>query len=63
MEFSNEPVLKGKTMNKYVGDVKMNPVSVGLQAGGQAFSQIVFLQDKHSFDEFTSGGMSRSPGR
>lgn len=40
---------------KYVGDVKMNQVSVGLQAGGQAFSQIVFLQDKRSFDEFTSG--------
>jgi len=40
---------------KYVGDVKMNQVSVGLQAGGQAFSQIVFFQDKRSFDEFTKG--------
>jgi len=39
----------------YVGDVKMNQVSVGFQAGGQAFSQIVFLQDKRAFDEFTSG--------
>ena len=28
---------------KYVGDVKMTQLSVGLQAGGQAFSQIVFL--------------------
>ena len=37
---------------KYVGDVKMNQVSVGLQAGGQAFSQIIFFQDKRSFDEF-----------
>jgi lipid-binding SYLF domain-containing protein len=40
---------------KYVGDIKMNQVSVGLQAGGQAFSQMVFLQDKRAFDEFTSG--------
>jgi lipid-binding SYLF domain-containing protein len=40
---------------KYIGDVKMNQVSVGFQAGGQAFSQIVFFQDKRSLDEFTSG--------
>jgi lipid-binding SYLF domain-containing protein len=40
---------------KYVGDVKMNQLSVGLQAGGQAFSQIIFLEDKRAFDEFTSG--------
>ena len=40
---------------KYVGDTKMNQVTVGLQAGGQAFSQIVFFQDKRAFDEFTSG--------
>jgi lipid-binding SYLF domain-containing protein len=40
---------------KYVGDVKMNQVSVGLQAGGQAFSQMVFFQDKHAFEDFTRG--------
>jgi len=40
---------------KHVGNVKMNQVSVGLQAGGQAFSQIIFLQDKRSFDEFIGG--------
>lgn len=40
---------------KYVGDVKVNQVSIGLQAGGQAFSQIVFFQDKRSFDEFADG--------
>jgi lipid-binding SYLF domain-containing protein len=40
---------------KYVGDVKMNQVSVGLQAGGQAFSQIVFFEDKHAFEDFTRG--------
>jgi lipid-binding SYLF domain-containing protein len=40
---------------KHVGDVTMNQVSVGLQAGGQAFSQIIFFEDKRAFDEFTSG--------
>ena len=40
---------------KYVGDVKMNQVSIGLQAGGQAFSQIIFFEDKRAFDEFASG--------
>jgi lipid-binding SYLF domain-containing protein len=39
---------------KHVGDVTMNQVSIGLQAGGQAFSQIVFLEDKRAFDEFIS---------
>ena len=40
---------------KPVGEVKMNQISVGLQAGGQAFSQIIFFEDKRSFDEFTQG--------
>jgi len=40
---------------KYVSDVSMTQVSVGLQAGGQAFSQIIFLEDKRAFDEFTGG--------
>jgi lipid-binding SYLF domain-containing protein len=40
---------------KHVGNAKMNQVSVGLQAGGQAYSQIVFLEDERAFKEFTSG--------
>ena len=40
---------------KYVGDVKLNQLSIGLQAGGQAFSEVVFFQDKRAFDEFASG--------
>jgi lipid-binding SYLF domain-containing protein len=40
---------------KYVGDTKMKQLSVGFQAGGQGYSQIVFLQDKRAFDDFTSG--------
>jgi len=40
---------------KYVGDARMNQVSVGLQAGGQAYSQIVFFEDERAFREFTAG--------
>jgi lipid-binding SYLF domain-containing protein len=39
----------------YVGDTKMTQLSIGFQAGGQGYSQIVFLQDKRAFDDFTSG--------
>ena len=40
---------------KHVGDTSMTQVTVGLQLGGQAFSQIIFFQDERSFKEFTSG--------
>ena len=39
----------------YVGDAKMTQVTIGLQLGGQAYSQIIFFEDKRAFDEFTSG--------
>jgi len=47
---------------KYVGDTSMTQVSVGLQAGGQAYSQIVFFQDKRAFDEFTNGNFEFGAG-
>jgi len=40
---------------KYIGDTSMTQLSVGLQLGGQAYSQIIFFQDKRSLDEFTNG--------
>jgi lipid-binding SYLF domain-containing protein len=40
---------------KYVGDTSMTQLSIGFQAGGQGFSQIIFFEDKRAFDEFTSG--------
>lgn len=39
----------------YVGDTSMNQVSVGFQAGGQAYSQIVFFEDARALGEFTNG--------
>ena len=38
-----------------VGDVSMAQVSVGFQFGGQAYSEIIFFENKATFDEFTSG--------
>ncbi len=39
----------------HVGDTKMTQLSIGWQLGGQAYSQVIFFQDKRAFDEFTSG--------
>jgi len=38
-----------------VGETSLAEVSVGFQAGGQAFSEIIFFEDKRSADEFESG--------
>jgi lipid-binding SYLF domain-containing protein len=40
---------------KYIGDTSMTQVSVGLQLGGQAYSQIIFFQNQAALKEFTSG--------
>lgn len=40
---------------QYVGDTSMTAVSLGLQLGGQAFSEIVFFEDERAFKEFSSG--------
>jgi lipid-binding SYLF domain-containing protein len=39
----------------YVGDASMGQVSVGFQAGGKAYSEIIFFEDKRALDEFESG--------
>jgi len=55
---------KGKVyeQGKYVGNTKMTQVSFGAQAGGQAYSQIIFFADKRAFDEFTSGNFEFGAG-
>jgi lipid-binding SYLF domain-containing protein len=45
-----------------VGDATMTQLSVGLQAGGKAFSQIIFFQDKRDLDEFESGKFEFNAG-
>jgi lipid-binding SYLF domain-containing protein len=40
---------------KWIGDTTMGQVSVGFQAGGKAYSQIIFFEDERALDEFRSG--------
>ena len=47
---------------QYVGDTTMGQVSVGFQAGGKAYSQIIFFEDKRALDEFESGSFEFSAG-
>ena len=39
----------------YTGDTTIGQVSVGFQAGGKAYSQVIFFEDKRALDEFESG--------
>jgi lipid-binding SYLF domain-containing protein len=43
-----------------VGDTSMTQLSAGFQAGGKAYSQIIFFQDKRAIDEFESGSFEFS---
>ncbi len=40
---------------KITGEVSVIKGSIGFQLGAQAFSEIIFFEDKRSYDEFTSG--------
>jgi lipid-binding SYLF domain-containing protein len=48
--------------DRLVGDTTMTQLSVGFQAGGQAYSQIIFFQNKETLDEFESGKFEFSAG-
>lgn len=37
------------------GTAKLFKGTIGFQLGGQAFSQLIFFEDKRAFEEFTSG--------
>ena len=40
---------------KYMGEVTLNQLSIGAQLGGEAFSEIIFFENKKAYDEFVSG--------
>jgi lipid-binding SYLF domain-containing protein len=48
--------------DRVVGDAVMTQLSVGFQAGGKAYSEIIFFQDKRSLDEFESGKFEFAAG-
>ena len=37
------------------GHAKLIKLSIGFQAGGQAFSEIIFFEDQRAYEEFTAG--------
>lgn len=39
-----------------VGDTTLTQASIGFQIGGQAFTQIIFFEDRRAFREFSEGG-------
>ncbi len=45
---------------KYVGDTSLIQVTGGFQAGGVAYSQIIFFEDQRAFQEFTGGNFEFS---
>jgi len=48
--------------DQLVGDTTMTQLSIGFQAGGKAYSQIIFFQDKRDLDEFESGKFEFNAG-
>jgi lipid-binding SYLF domain-containing protein len=47
---------------RYVGDSTMTRLSLGFQAGAQAYSQIIFFENKQALDTFTSNDFEFSAG-
>lgn len=45
---------------RQIGTATMTQVSVGFQLGGEAYTQIIFFQDKRALSEFTSGNFEFS---
>lgn len=40
---------------KVTGKTALTHISIGFQAGGQAFSEIIFFEDKRAYEEFIHG--------
>ncbi|MCU7958480.1 MAG: lipid-binding SYLF domain-containing protein [gamma proteobacterium symbiont of Bathyaustriella thionipta] len=40
---------------KHIGNTSLTQASIGFQLGGEAFSEIIFFEDKRALQEFTSG--------
>ncbi len=53
---------KGKVYRagNVLGESKMTQLSIGFQLGGQAYSQIIFFEDKRALDAFTKGNFEFS---
>ena len=47
---------------KMTGTVKLMKATIGFQAGGQAFSQMIFFEDQRAYNEFTGGNFEFGAG-
>jgi hypothetical protein len=45
---------------KYVGDTSVTQLTIGFQLGGEAFSEMIFFEDRRAFEEFTGGNFEFS---
>ena len=45
-----------------MGDTTLTQLSAGFQAGGKAYSQIIFFEDKRALGEFESGSFEFAAG-
>ena len=41
--------------HEVIGSATLTQLSIGFQLGGQAFSQVIFFQNKHDLNRFTKG--------
>ena len=53
----NGTIYKGGAI---VGDCKMSQVTIGFQAGGQSYSEVIFFQNKEAYDRFTGNNFEFS---
>jgi len=49
-------------MGTVTGTAKLIKATVGLQAGGQAFAQMIFFEDRRAYEEFTGGNFEFDAG-
>jgi lipid-binding SYLF domain-containing protein len=51
---------KGQVFEKgrAIGGVSMHQITIGLQLGGQVFSEIIFFKDRESLDKFKTKGFA-----
>ena len=46
--------------DKVMGEAKLSQVSIGFQAGGQAYVEVIFFEDQTSLDNFKKGNFEFS---
>lgn len=45
---------------KYIGDTSLSQVTIGLQLGGQAYSEVIFFGSRAALEDFTGGNFEFS---